>query len=450
MKINPKLRLRLLFQNIVFALLVVALAGLLAYLAKEYPQQWDLTQNSRNTLSPSTQETLKKLPGPVTVTAYATPRDPRLGDLRKVIQDFLAPYQRAKPDFTIQFIDPTEQPKLTAAAGVQANGELVIQYGQRSEHLTNLTEQALANLLMRLGRAKESLVMALEGHGERKLAGAANHDLGEFGKQLAAKGFKINSLNLALAQEVPANVNVLVIASPQVNLLPEEVRKILAYVEKGGNLLWLIDPEPLRGLEPLAEKLGLVLSPGTVVDPAAGTFSSQPTMAVAAGYGNHPLTRDFRLNTVYPFARQIGTGEDTGWHAVELIRVASQGWLETGKLEGEIRFDKDRDTPGPITIAVALERAPEGHAQRVVVVGNGSFLSNATLGLLGNMDLGVAIMNWLSGEDDLISIQPRANVDPSLDLSRPKLMAITLGFLVALPLGFFIAGGVIWWRRRKS
>ena len=36
--------------------------------------------------------------------------------------------------------------------------------------------------------------------------------------------------------------------------MPGEVDKLLRYIDRGGNLLWLVDAEPLRGLDRLAEK----------------------------------------------------------------------------------------------------------------------------------------------------------------------------------------------------
>ncbi len=191
-------------------------------------------------------------------------------------------------------------------------------------------------------------------------------------------------------------------------------------MQKGGNLLWLIDPEPLRGLQPVAELLGLTLGPGTVVDPDAARYNAAPTMAISASYGRHPITDNFRLNTIFPFARQIGVtdsgGEGGEWKVARLIEVAPRGWVETGKLDGTIAFDKARDVPGPVTIAVALERSVNEHAQRVVVVGNGHFLSNQFLGNGGNLELGVNLVNWLAGDDALITIQPRPSRDSSLEL----------------------------------
>ena len=326
----------------------------------------------------------------------------------------------------------------------------MVEYNQKTEHLTDYNEQSFVNALMRLARSSERLVMALEGHGERRLNGIANHDLGEFGKQLGAKGFKTTSLNLALAQEVPANASMLLVANPQVDLQGAEVQKIKHYLQKGGNLLWLVDPEPLRGLQPIAELLGLVLGPGTVVDPAAAQMNASPAVAIAASYGRHAITDNFRLNTVFPFARQIGVNNGGDWRATRLIEVAPRGWVEMGRLDDKISFDKARDIPGPVNIAVALERSVNDRAQRVVVIGNGSFLANTFLGNGGNLDLGVNLVNWLAGDDALITIQPRPSLDSGLELGQLAQYLILFGFLIFLPLAFISTGVVIWWRRRKA
>lgn len=449
MQVTSKLRLRLLLQNGIFVVLLIALAALLAFFAQEYRLERDLTQNARNTVSQQTREALGRLTGPIKVTTFATRQDVR-GDLRKQVQDFFTPYQRIKSDLSVSFVDPREEPKLAQAAGVRINGESVIDYNQKSGHLTDYSEQAFINALMRLARSGERLVMGLEGHGERRLNGIANHDLGEFGKQLAAKGFKTMSLNLAVAQAVPANASMLLIANPQVDLQPAEVQKIKQYLQKGGNLLWLIDPEPLRGLQPISELLGLVLGPGTVVDPTLQPRSGPPVFATAASYARHPIFGDFQLNTLFPYARQIGVNENNEWRKTRLIEVAPRGWVEMGKLGDKITFDAARDIPGPVNIALALERSVNDRTQRVVVIGSGSFVANTFLGNGGNLDLGVNIVNWLAGDDALIAIQPRPSLDSNLELGRGAQYLILFGFLILLPLTFACTGVVIWWRRRKA
>ncbi|MEK6593903.1 MAG: GldG family protein [Pseudomonadota bacterium] len=452
MKINSRLRMQLFAQSSLTLVLLVMLAALLAYVAHDYRKEWDITRSTRHTLSQASLEVLRQLDGPLTITIYAVAQDGRGQNLHKSLQEFVRPYQRAKPDIALAFVDPREQPKAATAAGVRAPVEMVIEYRQRSERLTTFNEQAFTNLLMRLARGAERLVLWLDGHGERRLDGAANHDLGEFGRQLRQKGFQLNSMNLAVAQDVPSNAALLLIASPQADLLAAEVQKIERHLKAGGNLLWLIDPEPLRGLQPVAELLGLVLTPGVVVDPTAAQYRAAPTIAIgsASGYARHPITSAFQLNTVFPLARQIGAAESDEWRVTPLIDVAQRGWVEVGKLDGKAVFDKARDFPGPVNIASAFERSVGDRQQRVVVVGTGHFLSNTFLGNGGNLDLGINIINWLAGDDSLIAVQPRPAADSALDIDQTTLYLIAFAFLLALPLVFALCGTVIWWRRRKA
>jgi len=448
--LNKKLRLHYLIQNGVFVILLLLLVILLGYLAAQTRLQWDLSQNGRNSLSEASIEILQKLQGPIHVTAYATEQHTQLGDIRKIITDFVALYQRVKPDLSLTFIDPIEQPKLAQDTGVHVNGEMVITFNQRREHLTVINEQAFSNVLMRLARAEDKVIVALSGHGERRLDGSANYDLGELGRQLRTNGFNSQQLNLAIEQDVPVNASMLMIASPQTDLLEGEVDKLLNYIDRGGNLLWLVDQESLRGLLPLTEKLRLTLTPGVVVDPQAEQLKAPVTFALGASYGQHAITNDFDYITVFPFARQITINENEEWRAVSLVEVAQQGWVETGNLDGEITFDQATDVAGPISIAVALTRNIRDREQRIVIVGSGHFLANAYLGNGSNLDFGVNLINWLTGDEELIVIQPRATLDSNLIFSESELTLIVLGFLVLLPLLFLVSGMVIWWRRRRK
>ena len=449
MKLNRKLRLQLLIQNGIFVILLLALAAGLGWITRDVKLQWDLTQGKRNTLSAAAADVLKQLKGPISVTAYATAQDTE-GDVRKTVQTFLSPFQRAKPDLKVAFIDPREQPQKAREAGVRMNGELVVEYNGRSEHLTSLTEQELANLLLRLARSSERQVMYLDGHGEAKLDGRANHDLGDFGNQLSVKGFKTAPLNLAQAPDVPDNLSVLVIAGPSVDVLPGEAARIRRWVEKGGNLLWLVNNDSIRGLQPLVGELGLSLTAGTVVDPRAAGLNLPATFSLATAYGQHSITENSSLTSVFPYARRIAAAEGSTWRFTPLVEVAQGGWLETDGINDDVAFNKDRDVRGPVVIAAALERDVGERKQRVVVVGTAQFLANQYAGLLGNLELGINMVNWLAGDESLITIQPRSRQDLTLEMSRAGLSLVGFGFLIVLPLAFLLTGGAIWWRRRRS
>lgn len=461
MNINRKLRFQLLVQNWFFVVLFLMLVVLLGYLASEYRVAKDITQANRNILTQGSVNVLKQMKAPVNITVFATKDDASNGDVfRKGIVDFVARYQRDKKDIKLKFVNPSEEPKLAQDAGVKVDGEVVVEYQKRVEHITPpFAEQEFTNLLVRLSRTNQQAVMYLDGHGERNLLGVKNHDLGEFGKQLESKGFKFANPDLTIAQSVPRNGAMLVVASPQVDVSDIEAQKIKAYLEAGGNLLWLLDDNDFKGMQAVADYLGLTVSPGVVLDMASAQYGADARVAFASLYGEHPITTNFMLRTLFPESHEVnavGTDEN-GWKVSKLVEVAPNGWLSAEKLAKGAKpvFNEKTDKRGPINVGVALERVYGKKGQRVVVMGNANFLSNTFITNGGNLDLGVNIVNWLAGDDNLITIQPMPLKDINVsipDTDQGRLVAWTVfhSFQYFIPLGFMIAGLYFWWKRRRA
>lgn len=461
MNINRKLRFQLLVQNSFFVVLFLMLVVLLGYLASQYHVAKDITQANRNILTQGSVNVLKQMKEPINITVFATKDDASGGDnFRKGMIDFIARYQREKKNVNLKFINPSIEPKLAQDAGVKEDGEVVVEYNKRSEHIIPpIAEQEMTNLLVRLSRTNQQAVMYLDGHGERNLLGVKNHDIGEFGKQLEKKGFKFANPDLTVAQAVPSNGAMLVIAGPQVNVSEVEAKKIKAYLERGGNLLWLLDDNNLRGLDSVAEYLGMTVSPGIALDMASAQYGADARVSFASLYGEHAITKNFMLRTLFPEAHQVtamGTDEN-GWKVSNLVEVAPNGWLMAGKLAKDAKpeFNEKTDKRGPINIGVALERIYGKKGQRVVVMGNANFLSNTFITNGGNLDLGVNIVNWLAGDDQLITIQPMPLKDinvtiPDSDSGRLVAWTVFHGFQYFLPLAMMLAGFYFWWKRRKA
>ncbi len=460
MKINHKIRTQLRFQNILFLLLLLTIIGLLGWLSQRYNYEADWTANRRNTLSEASVKLLQRMPGPIQITAFA--RDSELLPTRRKIRELIEHYQRRKPDIKLHFVDPNTEPDRVRSEGISVDGELIVDYQERREHIKNLTEETLTNTLQRLLRSGEQKIVFITDHGERRPDGEANHDYNLFIKGLANKGIKTTSLSLNDHPKIPPDTSVLVIASPQVDYLPGEVNILLDYLKKGGNLLWLHDPGSLHGLDKLAEALGISFVPGTIVDPTTQVLGiADPSFALVTGYGRHPVVEDFTYMTIYPRATGLEHFEKNHWKASVLLQTVARSWSETSKLEGSIAFDKGSDTPGPLTIGFALTRPeiePAGSHkktdskeknQRVIVLGDGDFISNTYLGNQGNQDLGYNIINWLSHDDNFISIPATTAPDTELVLEERTWSLLGLAYLIVLPVLLLGSGIVIWLRRRK-
>jgi ABC-type uncharacterized transport system involved in gliding motility auxiliary subunit len=460
MRVTRKSRLQLRAQSWGFVVLFLVIIGLLAWLSTRYVYNADWTYGHRNSLSPASVQLLRTLKSPLSFTAYA--RDNAV--LREAIRRFVGKYQEIKKNTSLNFINPDTDPQAARSAGITANGELVLGYQGRSQKVTQINEAAVTNAIESIARSADEYVVFLTGEGERNPLGQHNFDLGDFGAQLTQKGFKLETLNLASTPSIPSNTAVLVIAGPQANLLPGSVNLIRGYVKRGGNLLWLDDPGPLYGLEPLAQDLGISFGKGTIVDPDSQLLGiTNPTVILVAKYNSAiAITRDFSTASLFAGATDIRTDAGSGWQAQDFLRSLPHSWLETGKLQGDVKYDPAHgDQMGPLTIGISLTREvtrpaatkggePKSIEQRVVVTGDGDFLSNSYLNNGGNLALGLNILNWLAHEDSFININPQSAPDRTLTLSKSDQSLIGLGFLFLLPLALIACGLIIWSRRRRT
>jgi len=470
MEASNKNRRQLRLQSWTFVVLFLTVIGLLAWLSTRYNYQADWTASGRHTLSAASTTLLKKLDGPVTLTSFTRPGG--ASGLRKRTTELVSRYQRIKPNLKLEFVDPDEQPERVRKEGITLDGEMVVSYQGRHENLKRIGEQALTNALQRLMRSGERLVAFLGGHGERRIDGQANFDLGQWGAALKKKGFKFDTLNLSATPTIPEDTAVLVIAGPQVKLLPGEVTIIQDYVKKGGNLLWLTDPGEANGLEPLAEQLGLRQLPGTLVDPTGQMLGiNNPAIIVVPQYPHHPITEELTSLTLFPQAGALEAKKNSPWKSMPILQSLPRSWSETGPLTGTVDYKEGEDIAGPLTIGMVLTRdiggdskakdgeksdaAKEsadnkpGRTQRIAVIGDGDFLSNSYIGNGANQELGDRLLNWLSHDDSFITIAPRVAPDTKLAITPTLSAMIGFGFLLVIPGILLIAGIMIWWKRRK-
>ncbi|MCB1852028.1 MAG: GldG family protein [Gammaproteobacteria bacterium] len=429
--------------------LLLAVATLLAgWLSQRHLHAWDWSDSARNSLSDTSKALLDRLESTLKITSFA----PQNSQLRAPISEFIGRYQRHRSDIEFDFVDPARHPALMRELGIRVSGELRLEYAGRGENLDQIDEQSISNAIQRLLLQGERLIMVLEGHGERRLDQQANHDLGEFGAELTRKGFHIQPIDLTQQQQIPDNSSLVIIAGPQTSYLPGETDLLVRYIEQGGNLLWLLDPESLPvTLLPLAERFGFTLLPGTIVDASgAGLGLNDPALALVARYPDHPVTREIESVTLYPHAAALASTATDHWTITSLLQTQAVSWNETAPLRGEIERNADAgEKEGPLDIGLAFTRdQPDGKEQRVMVIGDGDFLSNSYLGNGGNLNLGLSLIRWLTRDDRLIDIPARPVGDAQLNLTPVTGVLIALTFLVLLPLLLLCGGLWIWWRRR--
>lgn len=435
-------------QRLIFAVLCLTVIGLLAQLSRHYPVSFDWTAGHRNSLSQASRKVLASLPGAIRITGFVAANQ----TLRGAMQQLIARYQRQRRDIHLQLINPQIHPALAEQYGVQRAGELVIDYRGSRQHVRRLSETAVSTALVRLSRGADRWIAVLDGYSNRHLSGGTRTDLDQLSTHLEAQGLKLRNLDLAAGTGIPDNISVLVIP-PLNSPLPDRILKqISAYLRQGKNLLWFADPGSGGYLKSVADQLGVHIEPGMLVEPGSRVAGHPaPEFIQVRGYANHPVSAGLQGTCIFPTAASLSWQAVSGWRVRGIAASPLNSWRETGDLAAAVRFDEGRDSPGPADLAVALQRpaATDRTEQRVFVVGDTDFASNAYLGLGVNRAFASHIFNWLSADDSLIDLPVIRARDLNFHPDRLPKAIIVLGAPIVLPLALFGFGLYRWRRRRR-
>lgn len=449
---HSKQRLRRVWLvHVAQALLILAGAAGLALLSVRYHRVADWSANHRHTLSTASIKVLGTLPEPLKVTAYVSENPV----VRERIRELFRLYQQHKPDLALHFVNPDDVADIVRSQHL-TDGEIVLETAGRAERIRGIAEQDVTNALARLAHQQDQWLVFITGHGERSPVRGANYDVTDWAKGLSNRGLHVQELSLSQEHGIPDNTAVVVIASPQIGYLPGELARLRDYLARGGNLLWLTEPDEPKEMQELARMLGVERLAATIVDPVTQAIGiDNPAITVVTQYPAYPLFAGFNLATLFPFATPIHERPPPGWTGQRLLITDDKAWGETGAMSGNVGYDEGVDFPGPLPLAVELSRSYQApgatpRPQRVMVIGDGDFLSNSYLGNQGNQDLGIRLAEWLAANDTMIGIESRTAADVSLDLKPWQSAVIAIGFLCVLPAAFALNGILIWWRRRRA
>ena len=302
------------------------------------------------------------------------------------------------------------------------------------------------------------------------------------------QAYEVERLNVIETGGVPEDCKLLVIPGPQKPLLPEEVRMVDNFLGDGGRVMVCLDPEYEPGLDEWLLSWGIRVGKDIVVDNSAAGVrqGAGPTEPLLYSYDReHPITKDLmKAFTTMPTVRSVRV-VDPPPENLELTVLAStseNSWGETDRTSFSIKnptFDP-QDLSGPVPVAVSmlkklkeikpgvrevitkpLPKAPtmqelmkmelekSQRRAQLVVFGDSQFASNAYLRYGGNWDLFMNAVNWLIGDERLVTIRPKDPEDQTIYMTQrqAKRMALTVQFI--LPAVVLVFGIWVWIMRLR-
>lgn len=429
--------------------------------------EWDLTKNKRYSLSSFSKSVVKKMPDKVEVTAFIPKPgtfSPQYGTMRQQAQDLLRQYEAANPRVDWRLVDPVAERTLTTNKAVKGPWPLLLfETAGKREEATQLTEKDLTAAFLKLQTGEKKKIYFLQGHGELdpdEMQPEAS--IGNVKQLLLDQQHEVEKLTLlGKTKSVPADAAALVIAGPTYPLRPEERKAIHEYLNKGGHVLALVAPSPKNpSLNELLKPWGVQVGDDFVVG-VSDTMGGSAILALTS-YEAHDITRNLRgVITAYPVPRSVTpiTPAPGGVTVTPLMKSGPESWAETN-LKANPALDA-QDTPGPVTLGVAVTKdlsgpAPTGDKAggkvgkiaRLVVIGSSEMAANSVTQMLpGNTYLLAMAINWLAEEEALVNIPPKDETPQNITLTDPQRRIISTT-VYALPLAAMLLGLFVWWKRR--
>ncbi len=439
-----------------YILIVLAAVAICNVLADRYNKSYDATANKRYSLSPQTAKIVKGLTQPATITYYNQSTRYREG------KDLLDEYANLSPKVHIDYVDPDKNPEAAREAGIRELGTAVVEVGMKKEEAKSMTEEGITGAFIRDLKSATRTVCFVSGSGERRLDDSEREGFSHFKDLLGKDDYDTKSIDLLQKAEVPADCTTLIVGGPTRNYEQPEVDAIKKYVEDGGRALFMLDP-PLKlghsqiadndALTVLLQSWGVTLQKDLILDlnPIGQLAGVGPQVALVTNYESQPIVNDMKgVATGFPLSRSMDV-KNTDKTSVQKLFDSSATSLATENLSSPaVNVNDPKNKKGPMTLAAAgtYNTGKENSQGRFVVVGSSSWIDNGFLDFNGNNDLALNTVNWLSSDEDLISIRPKPEDDRRITMTRAQLSWVRATSQFLLPIIVVIAGVGVWWKRR--
>ena len=449
-----------------------------------------MTEEGKYSLSPQTVTMLKRLEKPVHITFF---HDPMMRETVELYE--LMAHQTDK--LTVEFFDPMLNPAAARLRGVQFAGTAILESEGRKMQINSPGESDIANGILRISLGVTQKVCFLDGHREADpfsleshdhMEGSAGHTHGlgteyvmhqqhgmaKARNALETLNYTVEKLSLVRegATDALAQCSLLVVAGPKLELLPREVVAIRNFLAAGNNAFFLLDPFVRTGLEPVLLDYGIVPDDDIVIDESSH-FWADPSSPAVTDYNFHEIALDLPL-TFFPGARSFSPTSRPvpGTDVLPLANSSKQSYGQTDNRR--MNFEKGKDLPGPRTMMVVATRRPAKSGSdalyqelrgqdagkvdaspvavtarsRIAVVGDSDFATNSFFHIMGNGNLFLNTVNYLSSRENLIGLEPRGKDLPRVNLTNRQMKGTFFLAVILVPALLAAVGFAVWWKQR--
>lgn len=455
---------------VVFALAI--LLGLIAlnYVAAVKAPSFDVTKNKVNTLSKETFKLLNQMKFDVTIKAFYTTNTQR--QLKIILDKYINGSRHIKAEY----IDPIKNPVIAEKYDITYPGTIVLESGAKKTRINYspnsrlYQERSITTALYRLMTDTTKKAYFTTGHGELSIDNVKANGLSAIKERLEEQNYLVETVNLMEKNGVPKDCSVLIVVGPTVSFSDEEQKMILDYLDSQGSVVLMLGPGVTTNLEKIVRSFGILPGNDYVYETSKSltTPFGGPLAPLCAARDTSEITEKLENQTfLFPFVRSISPAIMLkGYTLKRLVASSENSWAETDLESAKtINTSKkpsrdEKEFKGPVSVAVTAEhetnlpdslvtRGKTTTKVRSAFFGNAVFISNQIVTPFpANMSLFTNTVNWITKNEKIIEITPNTTSFTPVELKDSDRRMISLLTLVVIPFAIFMAGFVVWYRRR--
>lgn len=400
--------------------------------------------------------------------------------------DFTNKYTQINENITVEEIsDLASRADLMNKYSLTSSDSLiVIKTEEREETLTlydlytydyttyeeiDLTEEAITNAIVGVTIEEKPNVYFLEGHNYY-----SNDYFNTIKSSLKSEANNVNSLNILIKGQIPEDCDCLVITTLKEDITELERDKIIEYINKGGKILLLTDPNimgaTLTNYKKVLDVYGITVSDAILLEQdETKMMVGFPEFILSEISAGTAITQNINMNINICVidAGRIDFKDDETLSSLgvtyETIVTTSDSAFLRNNLQNTATYktNEDKDAGNSIIGALATKTLENGEKAELIIFSNALFATDQQIPLdqnyyyytyavrsANNEDVVLNSVAYLTQREDTITIRKNHDsVNYTVTESQNRIILI---IIFVIPILIIIAGIVIWQIRKRK
>ncbi len=373
----------------------------------DFNLQWDISRANLNSLEEDYALQIAKIDSPVIITAVID--DENNHDEIRQAFDVISQYH---PDSKLEFSSRQALPNQSAMVDQFITVKINDQVQSIRYPFDRNAKDAISQVIIQLTTRGNQWITFIEGHGEASPFGKTSRDIGSFYQSLKELGWPVAMQNLSKQPMVSDNTKILVIAGSKKEWMLGELDALMGYLKKGGNLLLLREAEDNLP-EELISYLGINRIGGTLIDwQGYQSGTPHPAILIVNQFADHPINTSITSLIAFPWSvgLEINPKQNKPTNQYQVIMQTHKGvWNEFDSEQLELSFNPEKGEQRQI-FDLGFSIKNETNNQRIIVMGDSSFLSDSAINNYANRQFALNTISWLSSQSiEMVSLQYHDN-----------------------------------------